>query len=417
MRYLEIEGGRLLQGEISIQGSKNAVLPILAGCIPGDGVCKIENCPRISDVEETLALMSELGCQVRREGHTVWIDASEIEKCELNVRKASGIRSSVLFLGALLGKMEKAVLPLPGGCAIGSRPIDLHLQVMEALGAVVRREDKIHASARELTGCRIRLPFPSVGATENAVLAAVQARGDTWIENTAREPEIDALCRFLNVRGARISRTPDGGLWIGGGRPLHGAQFRMDADRIVAGTYLLAAAATGGQVTLRNAPCDELGALIGVLRQMGVTVQHQQDALLLISDAQLNSLSMVETAPYPGFPTDLQSPLMAALCRAEGRSVIRETIFESRFNTIGQLEKMGARISRSQERAVVTGVPYLRSAAVKAPDLRGGAALVIGALQARGRSIIEGVEYISRGYEDISKDLRQLGALIQEQRK
>ena len=453
LAFLEVAGGAPLCGEIEIQGSKNAVLPVLASCMLGDGLCVIENCPAIGDVDDLLRMMEMLGCSAVREGNTVRIDASAMEGYEIDGAEAGRIRSSILFLGPLLGKMGRAALPLPGGCAIGARPVDLHLETLRRLGAEFEVGDKILAWTGTLRGCRMVLSFPSVGATENAVLAAVLAEGETVIANAAQEPEIDELCSFLNLRGARIARREDGALQIRGVRRLKPVRYRMHADRIVAGTYLLAVAAAGGDVYIRNFPHGQLDAVLHVLREMGMSVYPEYrgcrkgmilsesvdreggyssgDGELCVcgcadSDPEIGRDCMglrvcgrakypvprVTTAPYPGFPTDLQSPLMAVLSGVKGRSCICEQIFESRFRTADELKKMGARILVDGNCAWIDGAPPLHGARLAAPDLRGGAALVIAALASRGRSVIGGTEYIERGYEDICRDLAGLGADI-----
>lgn len=409
--YLEISGGKPLRGEICVQGSKNAVLPILSACLLGEGVCEIENCPLIRDVEDTLEIMQTLGCTIQRNGHTVIVDASGTDTYEIKTKEAARIRSSVLFLGALLGKMKKAVIPRPGGCAIGKRPVDLHLSVLEALGAEISVGETIKAYTSGLKGSTFTLPFPSVGATENAVLAAVAAQGQTVIRNAAREPEIDELCEFLRKRGACIIRKTDGSLCIEGGHALKRAVYRVRADRIVSGTYLLAGAATGGAVTLLGESGETLKSLLELLGCMGASCSRSEDALT-VQGKDLEAVPYVETAPYPGFPTDLQSPLIAALCRVFGKSCVFERIFENRFCTVPELLKFGADISVHGRCAQVTGVHTLHAASVKAPDLRGGAALVVAALQAQGRSKVGGLDYIGRGYEDICRDLTLLGAQI-----
>lgn len=411
MAFLEVAGGAPLCGEIEIQGSKNAVLPVLASCMLGDGLCVIENCPAIGDVDDLLRMMEMLGCSAVREGNTVRIDASAMEGYEIDGAEAGRIRSSILFLGPLLGKMGRAALPLPGGCAIGARPVDLHLETLRRLGAEFEVGDKILAWTGTLRGCRMVLSFPSVGATENAVLAAVLAEGETVIANAAQEPEIDELCSFLNLRGARIARREDGALQIRGVRRLKPVRYRMHADRIVAGTYLLAVAAAGGDVYIRNFPHGQLDAVLHVLREMGMSVSAKCMGLRVCGRAK-HPVARVTTAPYPGFPTDLQSPLMAVLSGVKGRSCICEQIFESRFRTADELKKMGARILVDGNCAWIDGAPPLHGARLAAPDLRGGAALVIAALASRGRSVIGGTEYIERGYEDICRDLAGLGADI-----
>ena len=414
MSYLEIRGGVPLKGKLEVQGSKNAVLPVLAACLLGEGVCTIENCPSIGDVDDTLEIMKMLGCRVERTGKTVSIDASQAGRTEIGGAEAARIRSSILFLGALLGRMRTAVLPLPGGCAIGKRPINLHLQGLEQLGAVFSVEEKITARAKRLQGARIRLPMASVGATENIILAAVAADGDTVIENAAREPEIDELCEFLNCRGGQITRISDGAIQICGGLPLTGGRYRMQADRIVMGTYLLAAAAVGGEVEISNDNGTRLEKPLEIMKQMGGEVEQRRADTFLRQNRIPSRVASVETAPYPGFPTDLQSPLMAALCRAEGESRIRETVFENRFRTAFWLQKMGADIRVEGQWATIQGVRRLQPAILQSPDLRGGAALVIAALQTEGTTVIENTEFIERGYEDISRDLRLLGADVRQ---
>ncbi|MCD7735901.1 MAG: UDP-N-acetylglucosamine 1-carboxyvinyltransferase [Lachnospiraceae bacterium] len=416
MRYLEIAGGKPLSGEITIQGSKNAALPVLAAALLGEGPCVIENCPGIRDVEDTLAIIEMLGCKTHRDGTTVSVEADQVKKCEISGMEAIRIRSSILFLGALIGRMRKAVLPHPGGCAIGSRPIGFHLEALQALGVSFSEQHpdageqkRIFARAEYLHGGEIHLAVPSVGATENSILAAVLADGETVIENAALEPEVEALCQFLNRRGADIARKTDGRIRIRGKRTLSPVRFRLNADRIVAGSYLLATAACGGGIRVRNLPVGELGALLQILEQMGVCVSRDGT---VYAGGQIRAVDYVETAPYPGFPTDLQSPLMAALCLARGKSRIRETIFESRFKTAKQLRRMGARIVTDGSCAVIDGGGRLNGAELCTPDLRGGAALVAAALAASGRSTVSGYEYIARGYEDICRDFRSLGADI-----
>ncbi|MCD7842699.1 MAG: UDP-N-acetylglucosamine 1-carboxyvinyltransferase [Lachnospiraceae bacterium] len=435
--YLEITGGKPLYGKMTVQGSKNAALPILAACILGEGPCEIENCPHIQDVEDTITILRMLGCRAERNGHTVTVDASQLERFAICGTEAVRIRSSILFLGALLGKMGKAELPYPGGCAIGSRPIDQHMEALEKLGArfysqekacsgvffpdtgegseqesPVRRiaKDRICAEAPRLHGGSISLAMPSVGATENAILAAVCADGTTVIEHAAMEPEIEELCEFLRLRGAVILREEQRTIRITGTKKLLPLRYRLHADRIVAGSYLLAAAACGGCVRIHNFPFGQLDALLAVLKKMGTTIE--EDGTVCASGPPA-AADEVMTAPYPGFPTDLQSPLMAALCTAKGSSRIRETIFENRFLTAGELRKMGARIEIRGNLARIEGLGdagRLCGACVTAPDLRGGAALVQAALAAHGRSRIDGYEYIARGYEDICRDYQSLGA-------
>ena len=402
MEKLIVTGGTPLQGEISIQGSKNAVLPILAACLLGEGPCELENCPEIKDVEDTLHILRKLGCQVNQSRKTVRIDAETAAGYEIIGGEAARIRSSVLFLGALLGKMRKAVLPKPGGCAIGKRPIDLHLAALERLGAAFSCEgEAITAEGNRLHCGTIRLGLPSVGATENSILAAVLLPGETRIEHAAQEPEIDELIRFLNLRGGKLQRMGDA-IVIEGGRCLHPVRFRIASDRIVAGTYLFAAAAAGGELHLQNYAADQ--TLAGVLLQMGGICRADHLGGMYFS--------MKHSPKALPFPTDLQSPMVAVCARADGQSRIWETVFESRFRTAQELQKMGAEIFVQGNLATIKGKARLHAASLRAPDLRGGAALVVAALFAEGISEISGLEYISRGYEDIGADLCLLGAKI-----
>lgn len=410
LKSLIIRGGIPLSGEIRIHGSKNAVLPILAAALLGKGPVVIENCPEIGDVKDTLRIMETLGCGISREGSTVSIDTSLADGCCIEKEEASRIRSSVLFLGALLGRIKKAVLPQPGGCAIGARPIDLHLQSLRELGAsITEHGEALSADGVRMHAARIRLRFPSVGATENIILAAVTLSGETIVEHAAREPEVDQLCEFLNLRGAKIRREMDGTIRICGGAELGPVRYQMKADRIVTGTYLLAAAAARGRICIGNYP-GELEALLLLLQKMGGEICREGEALCFAMRHRPRSLPLVETAPYPGFPTDLQSPLMAVLAGADGVSRVKENLFENRFRTAGELAKMGAEIVVDGSEAVITGKSHLSGAQMKAPDLRGGAALAIAALLSAEESRITKAEYVERGYEDIARDLRLLGA-------
>lgn len=445
LRYLEITGGNPLCGEITVQGSKNAALPILAACMLGDGPCTIRNCPRISDVQDLQILMERLGCSIKREGNLLHLDCKNMTGCEIIGAEAARIRSSILFLGALLGKMGKAVLPHPGGCAIGARPIDLHIAALEKLGVQFESgaaADCVCASCKRLHGGNITLAYPSVGATENVILAAVLADGVTVLKNAAREPEIDELCAFLNLRGAKIRRCKNGTIHICGVKHLRPVCWHLRSDRIVTGTYLLAVMASGGKIRIRQAASKDLRALFPVLAQMGAKLEVTDDSIVLETgnikrDAcwtesvfttayacqevlnletgyACRAVPYIETAPYPGFPTDLQSPLMAALCLADGKSVICEKVFESRFRTAAELAKMGACIGTDGHCACIYGQKQLCGAVLEAPDLRGGAALVAAALAAKGTTKIYNIEYIERGYEDICRDLRCLRATIQK---
>lgn len=412
LRYLEIEGGKKLDGDIRVQGSKNAVLPILTSCILGRGICRIENCPRISDVEVTLEILKAVGCKVTQENHTVCVDATDVDGCEIPASEAARTRSSVLFLGALTGRCRRAVLPVPGGCAIGARPVDLHRRALEELGVTFSGQESMTADGSRLKGADIRLSFPSVGATENSILAAVLAPGITVIQNAALEPEIDELIHFLNLRGARIRRSGTGSIWIEGVEELYPVCYTMQADRIAVGTYLSGAVSAGGRVRILNCPKQGLELPVKLFSEMGASVRIEEECCELICRERPMALPYLETAPYPGFPTDLQSPFTAVLACACGRSRIRETIFENRFRMVRELKKMGARIEVYDDTVWIQGVPRLHGAEVSATDLRSGAALVLAGLGADGVTRVRNVEYIERGYEDICRDLAGLGADI-----
>ena len=413
MDYLEIEGGTPLCGEVRIQGSKNAVLPILSAALQCPGTTVIDNCPDISDVASMLEILKGYGCRICREGTRLIIDAETLHSGRAPEDYAGVMRSSIMLLGSLLARMGEAFLPYPGGCVIGKRPIDLHLEALRRMGAELWEEPEgLRAVCRCPKGAHIRLPFPSVGATENVVLLAVRAEGVTVLENAAREPEILELCHFLACMGADIEGAGTDTVRIRGVKELHGTEYRIMPDRIVAGTYMLLAAAAGGKVLLREVPFHQLGAVRQVLRQMGARQESSGDSLLLWCPGRSRGGFRTDTAPYPGFPTDLQSPLMAALCVADGTSVIQEHIFEARFKIAEELGRMGADIRIRDDRACITGVKRLTGAQVEAKELRGGAALCIAAAAAEGKSRICQYHYIARGYENIIRDLKDLGVVV-----
>lgn len=413
MDCVEIRGGKPLIGRVEIQGSKNAVLPLLAGCILHRGVSRIEYCPRIGDVFDTIELLELIGCQVWWEADCLVVDASDIHGWQIPVRIASKMRSSILFLGALLGRIGKAQLPYPGGCVLGARPIDMHLQAMRSMGAEIKEwTGNIMAEAMDLRGSEITLRFPSVGATENAILAAINAQGVTVIKNAAREPEIMELCRFFQEKGADICWKSQGIIEIVGGKTLKDTRHVLTADRIVAGTYLMAAAVTDGCITLSRMPMEHMGKVRYVMEEMGILFRQQDNDWVIDCRGKRKGLELLETAPYPEFPTDLQSPMMTLLAVTEGQSRIRENIFDSRFKTVVQLRKMGADIIVNGKEAVIRGVKQLRGTQVEAEELRGAAALFLAGLNAEGVTKICGCRYVCRGYEDICENLRKLGADI-----
>ena len=413
METYRIQGGRRLNGGVAIHGAKNSVLPILAACLCCAGVCEIHNFPKITDVDTAAAILRHLGCTVERHGDIMTVDAANRVRCDIPAALMRDMRSSVLFLGALLTRCGEADLVPPGGCALGTRPIDLHLWAVEQLGACcVFDGERIQCKACQMRGCELPMRCSSVGATENAMLAALGCAGVTVIHNAACEPEIADLARFLRAMGASVSGEGTSRITVEGQKPLHGAVYTVMPDRIETATYLCAAAGCGGDVFLRGAQTDSLHAVLVALQRAGCRIDEEHHGLRLRAGERLKPPGLVITKPYPGFPTDAQAPLMAAVLRADGSTGFTETIFENRMRHVGQMQKLGADIGTYGCRAVVRGVRKLRGAAMEATDLRCGAALVSAALQAEGESQISGIRYISRGYEDLTAGLRGLGAEI-----
>lgn len=416
MQRLLIEGGRRLEGEIPIHGAKNAVLPILAATLLG-GRCTLSNCPALSDVDAACRILQTLGCTLERQEDRISVDARSVRFRELPDSLMREMRSSILFLGPILARCGRARLSFPGGCELGARPIDLHIEGLRRLGAVISEEhgyldctvdDRLH-------GAEITLPFPSVGATENILLAAVTAQGRTVIHNAAREPEICDLADFLNTCGGRVSVEGDR-IAVEGTASLHGGDHRVIPDRIEAATYLCAGAAAGGELLLTGARPGHLAAVLPALETAGCRIRTGEDWIRLAAPRRLSAVPSVKTMPYPGFPTDAQAPLMAALCTAEGTSLFVETIFEARYKQVGELRRMGARIEVEGRVALVRGVTALSGANLCCTDLRGGAALVIAALAADGQSVLSGLRHLDRGYQDLEQTLRRVGAKISRER-
>ena len=408
-----VEGGRPLSGEVSIQGAKNSVLPVLAAALLSGGVCLLENCPWLRDVDASCRILEELGCTVRRQGKTLEVDAAAVEKASVPDVLMREMRSSAIFLGALLARCGWAELSYPGGCELGPRPIDLHLAGLRDLGAEIRDGGgKLLCEAGCLRGREIVLSLPSVGATENLMLAACGAEGTTVICNAAREPEIVDLQMFLKTCGAEVCGAGSGTVIVTGKKPLHGCVYSVMPDRIVAATYLCAAASAGGDVFLRGAEERHLSTVTEALRQAGCEVSGDEAGIRLTCEGRLHGIRPVRTAPYPGFPTDAQAVLMAALLKSTGTTVFEENIFTNRYRHVDELCRMGADIRISGKTAVVSGVERLHGASVYSTDLRGGAALCVAALAAEDESRIFEISHIERGYEDIARDLRALGADI-----
>ena len=413
MEILRINGARPLHGALRVHGAKNSVLPILAAALLCPGTVTVHNCPRLSDVSASAAILRRLGCRVERTGDTLTVDASAPTGSDIPDALMREMRSSVIFLGAILARMGEADMSYPGGCELGPRPIDMHLHALRAMGAqVTERGGRLLCRAPCLTGCDLTLPLPSVGATENAMIAAVGARGTTTITNAAREPEIVDLQSFLCAMGARVRGAGTSVVTVEGGHPLHECEHTVIGDRIEAATYLAAAAAAGGEVEVRGADYRHLSTVTAALSEAGCEVHSAGESVTLRSPGRLHGIRPVHTAPYPGFPTDAQSPLMAAVCRGEGTSVFVEHVFSNRYRHVDELIRMGADIRVEGPVAVVSGRRALHGAPVKCTDLRGGAALVVAALSAEGTSEISLLRHIDRGYEDLAGDLRTLGAEI-----
>lgn len=412
MPKLRIEGGKALCGVIDIQGAKNSILPIMAATLVAEGECVIKNCPRISDTRTALEILRRLGAVVHQWGNTVSVDCRNAVDFEIPDALMRKMRSSVIFLGALLSRHGKAVISFPGGCELGPRPIDLHLSALEKLGVEIREEfGCLFCRADRITGCEIPLAFPSVGATENIMLASVRAKGTTVITNAAREPEIEDLQSFLNEMGAKVSGAGTSTVTVCGVEGLSGCTHKVIPDRIVTATYLCAVAATRGNALLRNTCPEHNASLLSALRQCGCEVEAVGD-LLRISCDGIASAGRIRTMPYPGFPTDAQAPFMGLMCLAKGNTVFVETVFENRYKHVAELQRMGARITTEGRVAVVEGVRRLRGAPVRATDLRGGAALMIAGLAADGITEISDVYHIDRGYEEPERILSQLGASV-----
>lgn len=409
-----IQGANKLYGECEVQGAKNSALPILAATLLCDGDSVLHNCPDILDVDATISILRHLGCAVNKENHTVKVNADNAEGYEIPEPLMREMRSSVIFLGAILAKNKKVRLSTPGGCEIGLRPIDLHIDAMKKLGADVSEEfGHIECFAPDgLKGASITLSFPSVGATENIIIAASTAKGTTTIINAAREPEISDLADFLNSCGARISGAGQGTVVIEGVKKLVGASHTVITDRIVAATYLASAAITGGKVRLMNVIPAHLGPMIDLFEEAGCRIHTESRSVYLESSGKLRSIKMIRTMPYPGFPTDIQAPVCAMLTKAKGTSVIIETIFENRFKYIGELIRFGAKIRADGRMAVIEGVQTLHGAGVRTTDLRGGAALIVAGLAAQGETLISDIKHIERGYDSPEQVLTLLSAKI-----
>lgn len=415
MNSIRVDGGVKLQGRVKIQGSKNAVLPMLAATLLTKGENVFYNCPKISDVFQMKQLLDSIGCKIREYNEGISVDASGVRIQQMPTDAVKAMRSSVCMLGALLGRCGEVCMDSPGGCVIGARPIDMHLEALEKMGAVFTLEKgRICGRAdKGFHGADIYFPKVSVGATENVILAAVRAKGKTHITNGAKEPEVVALCEYLSKCGAIIDGIGSDKLEIEGVDELCGCRIQVPTDRIVAGTYLFAVLGTGGNVWLEDAPCEHMKAVVQVAEQMGAVCQIMKNGLYVQAPKHLKPIDYLKTGIYPAFPTDLQSAALVASVRAEGISQIEETIFENRFHIVEPLQAMGAKVNVLDARRVeTTGPVKLRGRDVEARELRGGAAMVLAGLMASGVTTVRGCRFIDRGYENICKDLRELGARV-----
>ena len=416
MQKFIVKGGSRLRGELKLQGSKNSVLPIMAASVLPEGQCLIENCPELTDVYSASRILNCLGCKSSFSKNKVMTDSSALSSVEIPEKLMGEMRSSIVFMGAVLGRMKECTVSIPGGCELGPRPIDMHISAMRKMGIDIRETGgRIICRTRSdrPKGAKINLNFPSVGATENIILCAVLADGETIINNAAREPEICDLCRFLRSCGAEIKGDGESRIIINGREKLHGCEYSVMPDRIAGATYLSMTAAAGGEIILRNACVAELEPFLSVIEQTGCTLNTGENKIYIRSAGRIRAVrDRIRTMPHPGFPTDAQAVLMAALCTADGTSVFEENIFDCRYRHTDALVKMGADIQVMGKIAVIKGVKHLYGANVEATDLRGGAAMIAAALAAEGTSEISRIYHVDRGYEKIEEAVRLLGGDI-----
>lgn len=416
MQQITIFGGNRLQGSLEIETAKNAILPMIAGCLLTSAPVVLCKVPCISDVQNMFEILRRMGCVVQPDGDKVCIDTSNICQHEIPRELAQAIRSSIFMLGPLLARQKKATVVFPGGCDIGARPIDLHLSGLRDLQVeICEQHGYIYCNGERMKAGVVHLDYPSVGATENIMMAAVLLKGRTTIINCAKEPEIVDLAKFINSMGGKIKGAGTDTITIDGVSKLHGTTYTPMPDRIVCGTYAIASAMTQGDVTLTNARPQDISALLTKLRYSGCQVKCKRDTISVQAPKRLRSVLNVETQPYPGFPTDLQAPFLAMQAISNGISVITENVFETRFKHVSELVRMGAKITVKNRTAIVQGVPSLYGAEVMAQDLRGGAALVLAGLTAHGTTTIKNAQYLDRGYERMEQKLALLGANISRQ--
>ncbi len=412
MAYIVVKESGALKGNVKINGAKNAVLPIIAATLLVDGVSVIRSVPNLRDVNVMSDLLRYLGAKVQYDGETLTVDTTEIKETEAPYHLVNKMRASFLVMGSLIGRFHRAKISLPGGCAIGTRPIDLHIKGFRQLGVQVETEHGyVEATTEKLVGSKIYLDFPSVGATENIMMAAVFAEGTTVIENVAEEPEIVDLANFLNKMGAKVRGAGTNTIKITGVTELIPVEHTVIPDRIEAGTYMVAAAMTKGDVTVENVIVDHIKPVIAKLREVGCVVEEMENTVRVIGPEVILPTN-IKTLPHPGFPTDMQSPFMSMLCMADGKSTITETVFENRFMNVPELIRMGANIEINGKSAIVEGREQLTGSEVMATDLRAGAALVIAGLVSEGETIVKNIYHIERGYVDLVGKLSMLGANV-----
>ncbi len=414
MDKLIVTGKKAIHGEVTISGAKNAVLPIIVGALLAEDITVLHDVPKLSDVATIKEVLEILGAKITFENHTMTIDSRDLNNWDAPYNYVQKMRASVLIMGPLLARLGKAKISMPGGCAIGTRPIDLHLKGLEALGADIQiNHGDMNAvvPGGKLKGNRIYLDFPSVGATEHIMMAATTAEGTTVIENAAEEPEIVDLANFLNSMGANVRGAGTNVIKIEGVEQLHGTTYTIIPDRIEAGSYMIAAAITGGDLLVKNVIIDHIKPLIAKMIECGVEIIEEGNNLRVRSNGRLKAVD-IKTMPYPGFPTDMQAQFMALMTVAEGTSVFTETVFENRFMHADELRRMGANIKIDGRNAIVEGVSRLTGCKVKATDLRAGAALIVAALAAEGQTEITELQYIDRGYEDLIEKFQTIGADI-----
>ncbi|MBO7186870.1 MAG: UDP-N-acetylglucosamine 1-carboxyvinyltransferase [Clostridia bacterium] len=408
-----IRGGKTLSGKIKVESAKNAVLPIMCACLLTEEQCVIESCPKITDVLNMVKILNKLGCKTKFEGENLIIDSSLAKNVALDNSLTKELRSSVFILGSMVSRFKKASVSYPGGCDIGLRPIDLHINAFRELGVIVSEDGgEINCVANKIVGNEIYLDFPSVGATENIMLLTAVSDGTTVIYNPAKEPEIKDLMNFLNKMGAKIVGAGRDKIVIEGVKKLHGISYKAIGDRIEAGTFLIGTAITGGEIEISGIKAENLAPLLNKLVNNTCNIRVKDDIIYLKSGLNRKGF-FIDTRPHPGFPTDLQPQMLALACVSTGVSVIRENIFETRFKHVGELVKLGAEVTVKDRVAIVTGVERLKGGEVYAHDLRGGAALVLAGLNAYGKTMIHDVKHIERGYYAFEQKIKRLGGDIE----